>query len=503
MNMQYFMKTQPQTGTPNIVSPQSARDLSSVPICGVLIIALFALLFGLGIHLSAALPASILLSLTGTYFLQLAVGANRDIFGPVTFVAAYFTLDIGCRSIYLLLSSTAHRMGRVGYDDYIPVALWCAVLAYTCFLFGFHSKIAKNLVRTFRKRDLLWPSRVPTLRIVILLALGIGAMLFLLWRYGADAASDQAELTANPPPGYIVLLRQALYVGWTATCVCLLAKRVLNKRSGWFLLALSLVFLAVNTAMSAGKQSLLEPLLEGLIVFHYLRKRLRIWQIVAIAVPAVIIAFGALNFYRFAVVAKSGSTKSLSDVSSRVSTAFDRIGSGSDGERDSAFDQMMNRQVGVDALALSVKMTPSPQPFGLGRSYLDAFVAAFIPRQLWPNKPVYDAGREFEQKYLAMPTFYNGHTSAHLIGDFYRNFSFIGLIVGTALLGISYRWLYLFCSPGSQNPAGVFIYALLLPRFFHYMEGDVGYILVNGSRLAILVFAAALLIGLRRRSASR
>jgi hypothetical protein len=307
-------------------------------------------------------------------------------------------------------------------------------------------------------------------------------------------------LAATPPSGVIVTLQTALNLGWIATCIFLLGrKRDRNQPLAPFLLVLSLLFLGGKIAMTGGKQAFLEPLVEALIVYHYARRRMGLGKLVAIAVPGILLAFGLINFYRFSVVGHSGAPTSIGEVGNRVSSAVDRIGSGSTGERESAFEQMMNRQTGVDALAVVIKVTPHSQPFRYGQPWVDTFIYSVIPRFIWPTKPTYSASYDFEQNYLGMPSYYIGFSSLHLISDLYRNFYLFGVAGGMFLLGLISKTLYLICGPtASRGGFGLMLYAAVLPNLFHYMEGDVGTAFSGCARLVVLALAVAYFLGVRR-----
>jgi hypothetical protein len=445
---------------------------------------------------SVALPLSILFGLAGQHFASLALSAREDVFSPVTFIALYFTTDIAMRALYIVVFEPyAKRVGRIGYDDYIPNAIWCAVLAYVSFLIGFRSNWGKSLLRYLPKRSPRWPKSVPTIRIALLSSLGFLVMVYL-FRHGVGVVGGQAGEGGAPANGVLDLLRQLLSVGWVASCVCLLTRdRTGNRRAAWLLVLLSLAYIVVRIGITGGKQALLEPLLAGAIVFHYLRKRLRLWQFVAMAAPAAFLAFGVINFYRFVTVREGGSPRSFADVADLASAAADTIGS--DAGQSSAFEMMMDRQAGVDAVALVVKYTPNPQRFRHGDSFINALLAASVPRQLWPGKPIYNPSRDFEQNYMGMPRDFQGMSSPHLISDLYQNFGIVGVVAGMYLFGAFLKWFYLSCSPGPHNAVGVFFYGGLFLIFAHLMEAVIGTILVQFPRALLLSLLAALFIGVR------
>jgi hypothetical protein len=466
----------------------------------------FVALLCYGMSAEFGLPLALLAGLTGQQFVRLAIRRGQDFFEPTTLIAGYFMLYFCLRTIYLFYEpSTGHRLGMFAYDDYIPQALWCGILAFVCFILGFQSKWTARLVR-LPLSTLPWPSRVPAARIVLTTIVGFGASVYLFnLGYGVGNYAN-LELAAHPPSAIIVMLQRFLNLGWIATCVYLFSrKHVANKRLTLSLVVLSLLFIGAKIAITGSKSVLLEPLIESLIVYNYVRQRVRVWQLATIAIPAILLTFGLINFYRLVIVGGttgSSAPRTVADVGSRVSSAADHIGSGSTGARRSAFEQLLDRQAGVDALAVIMKATPHDQPFRYGRTILDGLVSAVpIPRLLWPGKPVYNPSGDFEQNYLGRPWWYIGFTSMGIVPDLYRNFYLFGVIGGMFLLGLISKAIYLICRPESGAAFGVMLYAAVLPGLFRYMEQDaVSGFFSDLPRLIILVLAVGYFLGVRYRS---
>lgn len=493
----------PQTPT-RAAGLHSGLDLTT---SGVLTVGLLVTFAASGMQLSLGVPLAILLGLTGQKFIELIVhSGKRDVFAPPILIAFYFTVYFGLRAVYLNYARFVdNRTGLVPYDDYLPAALWCACLGYVSFSTGFSSGWAKKLNEALPRGYLSWPRTLPGDR--ILLALGIGAASSAyLFSIGMVVGNfSNPEFQRNPPPGLPILLQTLLYLGWAAICVSLAApQRVSRRRAAWPLLALALALLMAEVAITGSKESLILPVLQALIIFHYLKRRLRAWELAAIALPTLLIAFGAVNFYRFVVVGElSGAPSSVGDVVSRISSASEYLGSGSrTSGQSSALEQMMLRDAGVDALALVMKYTPRPYQFAYGKD-LVKLPLSFIPRKFWQDKPVNTAGRDFEYQYMGEPADFIGFSSMHLISDLYRNFYFFGVVGGMFLMGVTLRSFYRYAAPASRNAAGVFLYAALLPSLGRFLEGDVATVLVEITRSCMLVVATSWLMGVRFRRVTR
>ena len=471
---------------------------------GLLAVVLLAVFSGLGIEVSLALPLAVLLGLTGQKFLDLILYAeSRDVFAPSVFVALYFAVYFGLRTIYLQTAAeTVRRVGLNPYDDYLPAALWCASLGYISFTLGFNSRWGTARSDGMGQWNLTWPRAFPALRVLAVLAVGLASLVYLFSIGIVVGNYDNPEFVRNPPPGLPILLEKTVFLGWIAICICMMLPRKRaseNSIEALPMIALSLGLLFLRLAISGSKDSLVEPIVDALIIYHYLRRRLRAWELAAIAVPTILLAFGAVNFYRFVVVGElGGAPTSLEELTGSLSTATDYLSHGGATGRASAMDQMMTREAGVDALALVIKYTPERVPYGYGKDLL-LVPLSLIPRKLWPDKPRGSVGNLFETGYMGMPGSYLGFSSIHLISDFYRNFNLFGVVGGMYLVGAAFRFFYRFCAPASRNAAGVFLYAALLPSVGGFLEGDAGTVLITFSRSCLLAIATALFLGVRFR----
>ncbi len=483
--------------------PLSPGSLARIDVWAGAMFALFLVpvFLYLEVSLAIAVPLSVLLGLTSQHLFRLMFSPDRnDVFFPTTLVVGYFVIDFAARSFCLATVPLFARMGRNPYDDYIPAALWCACAGYLSFSAGIGSNIARRWLRRLSADPNSWPRSLPALRVLFLMMIGLASLIYL-FRIGMTVGNyGNLEFQRHPPPGLIVLLENLIDLSWVAICVFLVVPgRKSGRGSVWMLLGISIGILCVKLAISGGKVALIQPFLEAVIVVHYGKRRFRIWELLAMGIPVLMIAFGLVNFYRFVVVGQHGSPKSLADVVSRISSAFDMLKvEGGTGTQHSALEQIVDRDAGTDALALIMKYTPHPFPYVYGLHWLE-IPLTFVPRQIWKDKPVNMPSAEFETTYLGLPGRFNGFSSIHLIGDLYRNFSFAGVLFGMFLLGALLRFFYLFCSPSRVNGTGLFLYAALFPEIIHSLESDVGYAFINVTRAAALAICVAVFLGARFR----
>jgi hypothetical protein len=100
-------------------------------------------------------------------------------------------------------------------------------------------------------------------------------------------------------------------------------------------------------------------------------------------------------------------------------------------------------------------------PLKYGETFL-RLITQFIPRTLWPNKP-YDLGTEIVGLYI------QGSLSGmppSFLGEMYMNFGYLGVIIGSGILGILLAKLYINWMLNKTTLMGLLFYAILLPRIF-------------------------------------
>jgi hypothetical protein len=93
-----------------------------------------------------------------------------------------------------------------------------------------------------------------------------------------------------------------------------------------------------------------------------------------------------------------------------------------------------------DLLAAALEHTPAQQPFAMGESYINIFVA-LVPRLLWPDKPFKAGGNEFVSRYTGIR--FERHTSVGMnyLFELYVNFGIAGVLIGMFLLGLLLAWM--------------------------------------------------------------
>jgi hypothetical protein len=115
-----------------------------------------------------------------------------------------------------------------------------------------------------------------------------------------------------------------------------------------------------------------------------------------------------------------------------------------DGVQDAVaqgFETSAGRSANLDLLADVIRRTPSEIPYWGGETYL-SLAGAFIPRFLWPDKPIKELGQAFGHRYGYIGV-NDTNTAVNLpfLVEFYLNFGMLGVVFGMTMIGVIYRLL--------------------------------------------------------------
>lgn len=146
----------------------------------------------------------------------------------------------------------------------------------------------------------------------------------------------------------------------------------------------------------------------------------------------------------FRQVKGTEASQSLDLYAENILTTFDKIGrTNNSGLMEFAFAHMAERLDAVSSLAVVVstyeQLRPYEESYGLDNNIWKDTTTFFIPRVVWPDKPVASEPRRYSDLY------FNYGESSFVItpmGDLLRNFGLLGVPIGMLLLGIILRVIY-------------------------------------------------------------
>jgi hypothetical protein len=162
------------------------------------------------------------------------------------------------------------------------------------------------------------------------------------------------------------------------------------------------------------------------------------------------------------------STMNLSDEENNISTV----------------DRMNN----LNTMAAIITDTPSRQPHMHGETYMP-LLTKFIPRFLWPEKPLENTGNSWGVRYGYLSKGTGTSFNLPWVPEMYMNFGLIGVLVLSALVGVGFAWFSrLFWIKASDPSSYAFGMVIGMPLF--YVEGNLS--LVAGkliiSALSLVIF---------------
>lgn len=175
------------------------------------------------------------------------------------------------------------------------------------------------------------------------------------------------------------------------------------------------------------------------------------WMIARRRVPILFIVLGVL-FYAFVLTpfnaqyraaVRSGPSSFLTSgqaIAAAPSIARDSIGSLlSPDTRQLGTNASYARIREIDNVAITLQKTPSEVKFSPPLEFVEAPLIAVVPRALWVDKPLLDAGYRFSAQYYGLPPSLRTSSAPTIPGDLYRHGGLLVFAVGMAIFGFALR----------------------------------------------------------------
>ena len=154
-------------------------------------------------------------------------------------------------------------------------------------------------------------------------------------------------------------------------------------------------------------------------------------------------------------------------------------------------DYLLQRIREIDSPAIILQRTPGQIKFVGPWRLVGATAVSAIPRAVWPDKPILDAGYEIGQEYYGLPADVYNSSAITPIGDLYRYGGWITVIVGMILLGCGVRLLDNVLDVRS-NPHAIFLVVLLFPVVVKNESDWLGLVVGIPSTLVIWLLTVSL-----------
>ena len=418
--------------------------------------------------------ALILTVLTALPFVSRIASGTLDIFEPIIPISLLIGLTFGIRTMYLAYNPVTLvdlQMGYLRFDDFVGSALLLTIAGYCSLLAGYYiiagpMRIAPFSERKFGRR--MWGASTLNNAMIAVL-LGLAALATAADRpTGFDPVTNSTSVVA-------MLASLAVLTG------CILALHIAaGDTRHWLRLALwcgALPLVAWQSFAFGTKTPILLFLFVAIAARHYAKRPIRLRVLIPAAVVAVLTVFPIINASRSGddrILTPTASAPAVAEIGAQIGTIFREFTPIE--YVQFAAEGLMSRSTGIDALSLLLKYDVSAE-LGNPTAYWYIPAYAFIPRVVWPTKPVLSQGTQFG-RLLVNPTSAGVDLVSSFgifhIGDLLVSFGVAGVLIGMCVLGCVYRLVYKFFDPLNSPDLGVkFLYIVLLWDLVNGFEGDI------------------------------
>jgi hypothetical protein len=152
-------------------------------------------------------------------------------------------------------------------------------------------------------------------------------------------------------------------------------------------------------------------------------------------------------------------------------------------------DFVTQRMRFIDEVSIVAQRTPSEIPFLTVSDTITESLSVFVPRVLWPSKPVYTIGLEYARDYWNQPSSVVSSKSPSFAGDAFLRGGWVSLVIVMGLVGALMSTLNRSLST-RRHPAAAPLFVLVWLELVN-LEGSL-VLLAAGTAQALLVGAAAL-----------
>ena len=420
-------------------------------------------------------------------FLFVVRVGQKDFFEPIYWATAYFALLFIFRPIYDLTLGSEF-LGNQPFDsatgEAFNLGLLYAFLSFCVFLIGYYSSLGTRLAAALPFLPATWHGYRVKIGTALLLALGLVAYAYLIEFFGGWSyyVNNKSETLTMAGQGYLLFGVSLISVAFSLQ----LTFAFQSGKKSYVTLAVLLTILFVIGFFSGSKTAFFVPVLVFLISFHYLKKVMRVRQFFGFLV-LVFMLMPIFNLYRqHSDVIDLDAVREIQLADESIYQVFVRHG--------------MSRFYGIDSLALIIRDTPRAMDFQYGSTVWPLFVA-WVPRQVWENKPIISFGREFADIY--MPEYFAGSgTSASptLIGEGYLNWHLPGALFVALLSGITLRVIYFWLILRNLSAPSVFLYSQIFLYCFSFWEISIAGFLAERIPPLIVLIVVITVAGGRRTS---
>jgi len=386
---------------------------------------------------------------------------SKDVFEPIYASCAYIFLIFIIRSIYIYINGSPFLghfpFDNVTYYKFIQ-ALLLVFFSTLILIVGYYSKFGKIIALKLPKKKLYWKKNNLFFMTFIFMFISLSSFYLLLKKIGGlryYLLNKHEVLTLS---GTTFLKFGINFLIYTVS-IYLIYFLITKKYKHMYILVL---LLSLTYGFFSGSKSIfLGIILSNMIIYHYLKKRIKLTQII-IFILIVLIVFPFFNIYR--------NLDNFNDLKKGFK-ALTQI--------TTIMNSFLSRFHDIDSLTYILRDTPNTMKFQYGKTILKLFVA-WIPRSLWENKPIISFAKIFGETYYA--EFFKGTGTAPsptLIGEAYINFHIIGSFIISYIIGVFLRFIYEYLINKKYSFGSIFLYSQIFLSLSMIWESDIVPSIIN------------------------
>lgn len=238
--------------------------------------------------------------------------------------------------------------------------------------------------------------------------------------------------------------------------------------------------------------------LVALILGFSARGKLRLKPLILAGFAVMFVVTPFVTTYRAAVLNGSGR---LSPIESLQSIDFLSMLRGATAQTNGgSLGISAERWSRIGDVAIIVGKTPNVIPYISSVELVSGPVLGFVPRSVWPGKPILDAGYEVSQQYYEIPGDIYNSVAVTPYGDLYRRGGQGVVIIGMAILGMFVRTVD--DREGAAFHADPRLMFLPMTLFTALVKQEMDYLTLSASLVSIILVAALAVRLVSRRTVS-
>lgn len=436
-------------------------------------------------------------ALVGGLILQRWAKGQLDWFEPGVFVSLLYLAVFGYGGLRLVAQPALLHPLLESDRRWLFLGLFFIILGVIAFWVGYYGPLGRSLselVGRTKHERLRATAAIQPFWVVALYAIGLGARLYMIqagWysylmqreSYFSSLASAQVFMMVE------LFCRFALVLAW-------LDHFSHPRDSRRRLLAYALMGSELFWGFFSGmKSSVLYPILLVAMAYTYKRGRFPL-RVALVALLLVVLLYPINGTYRELV--RSGTVQIRSPVDMIATTPLILRESlfqfaGSRVYLESGYESTVNRATSLlQNYALLIKYLDTTGAYWRGRELVLLPALVFVPRFIWPDKPLYDKGYWFAVNVWGQDPHIYSSIALTYPGDLYLQFGLLSLVLGMFLTGVLFRWLYERCA-WARSDYYLFFYIFLFYSLVRH-ESDLVFKLAGTMKIFLILFVLSLLV---------